>query len=252
MSPQPFKGNLQSISQSINKLIFISPDLGEASGPVLWIGWWVISTFPCLHFVGPHLAARLFDFSLLVFQYNIDWFELYVFVLLILMLWLREMISNRKETSCLALVRSRFEAGCFRHTFTSRRNGPLARCVNCGLRMRREYRERFPRHHGLAFPTCITARASRTCRDARLDRLLVVYFDAGGGENVPGIPGACANRNFTYLVRDPCLLTNRLSHGGSSQKLIRDIPSPWWATHLAPLLKLVCPWLWWYTYSHMR
>ena len=25
----------------------------------------------------------------------------------------------------------------------------------------------------------------------------------GGGENVPGIPGACATRNFTYLVRGP-------------------------------------------------
>ena len=26
-------------------------------------------------------------------------------------------------------------------------------------------------------------------------------FEVGGGENVPGIPGACATRNFTYLVR---------------------------------------------------
>ena len=25
----------------------------------------------------------------------------------------------------------------------------------------------------------------------------------GGGETVPGIPGACATRNFTYLARDP-------------------------------------------------
>ena len=36
---------------------------------------------------------------------------------------------------------------------------------NCGLRMRREYRERFPRHHGLAITACIMARAWRT--DAR-------------------------------------------------------------------------------------
>ena len=27
----------------------------------------------------------------------------------------------------------------------------------------------------------------------------------GGGENVPGIPCACATRNFAYLVRGPCL-----------------------------------------------
>ena len=40
---------------------------------------------------------------------------------------------------------------------------------NCGLRMRRECRERFPRHRGLAIPTCITARAWRTYRDACRD-----------------------------------------------------------------------------------
>ena len=41
---------------------------------------------------------------------------------------------------------------------------------NCGLCMRRECRECFPRHCGLAIPTCITARASRTCRDVCRDR----------------------------------------------------------------------------------
>ena len=38
---------------------------------------------------------------------------------------------------------------------------------NCGLRMRRE---RFPRHWGVAIPTWITARGSRTRRDACRDR----------------------------------------------------------------------------------
>ena len=28
-------------------------------------------------------------------------------------------------------------------------------------------------------------------------------YARGGGENVPGIPGACTTRNFTYVVRDP-------------------------------------------------
>ena len=28
------------------------------------------------------------------------------------------------------------------------------------------------------------------------------------GENLPGIPGACATRNFTYLVRGPCHWNN--------------------------------------------
>ena len=35
------------------------------------------------------------------------------------------------------------------------------------------------------------------------DRQLAVSFEVGGGENVPDIPGACATRNFTYLVRGP-------------------------------------------------
>ena len=69
--------------------------------------------------------------------------------------------------------------------------------------MRWECRERFPAtdfkgNHKLAIPTCITARASRTCRDACRDRQ-----PAMAGENIPGIPGTCATRNFTYLARGP-------------------------------------------------
>ena len=69
--------------------------------------------------------------------------------------------------------------------------------------MRQECQERFLRHRGFAIPTCITARASRTCRGARRVRLLAVSFEVGGGENVPDIPGACATRNVTYLERGP-------------------------------------------------
>ena len=50
----------------------------------------------------------------------------------------------------------------------------------------------------LAIPACITTRASCTCRDACRDCLPAVC-----GENVPGIAGACATRNFTYLARGP-------------------------------------------------
>ena len=48
--------------------------------------------------------------------------------------------------------------------------GLLPDTKNCWLRMRRECRERFPRHLGLVIPTCITARAWRTCRDACRNR----------------------------------------------------------------------------------
>ena len=70
--------------------------------------------------------------------------------------------------------------------------------------MRRECRwERFPRHRfqrkplvsdpGMHHGTCVTH--VPWCMSGLLTR--------GGGENVPGIPGACATRNFTYLVRGP-------------------------------------------------
>ena len=49
-------------------------------------------------------------------------------------------------------------------------HGPLARYVKSRVRMRRECRKRFPRHRRLAIPTCITARARRTYRDACRDR----------------------------------------------------------------------------------
>ena len=46
-------------------------------------------------------------------------------------------------------------------------------------------------HHG----TCVTH--VPWCMSGSLTR--------NGGENVPGIPGACATRNFAYLVRGPWL-----------------------------------------------
>ena len=80
---------------------------------------------------------------------------------------------------------------------------------NCGLRMPQECRERFPRrriqrkqlvsdpgrHHG----TCVTH--VPWCMSGSLTR--------DGGEIVPGILGACATRNFAYLVRGPWLPTNQ-------------------------------------------
>ena len=85
--------------------------------------------------------------------------------------------------------------------------------------MRRECRERFPCHRGLAIPTCITAREWLTCHDACLDRWITVSFEVGGGENVPGISGEWATCHFTYLVRglywlDCMWWSNRLGQHG--------------------------------------
>ena len=79
--------------------------------------------------------------------------------------------------------------------------GLLTNVQNCGLRMRRECREHFPRcrlqrkplvcdpgmHHG----KCVTH--VPWCMSGSLIRC--------SGENIPGIPGACATRNFAYMVR---------------------------------------------------
>ena len=101
--------------------------------------------------------------------------------------------------------------------------GFLPDTQNFALRMRRECRERFPRcrlqrkplvcnpgmHHG----TCVT----------HVPWCMSGSLTSGGGENVPGIPGACATRNFAYLVRGPCLhlsnLNSMLSDNGCSDIL---------------------------------
>ena len=76
--------------------------------------------------------------------------------------------------------------------------GLLPDTYDFGLRMRRECRKRFPRHRlvsdpGIHHGTCVTH--VPWCISWSLTRV--------GGENVPGIPGACATRNFTYLARGP-------------------------------------------------
>ena len=86
-------------------------------------------------------------------------------------------------------------------------HGPLTRYVQ--LRMRRECRERCPRHRlqrkpivsnpGMHHGTCGTH--VPWCMSGSLTR--------GGGQNAPGIPGACAIRNFMYLIRGPW----RIHHG---------------------------------------
>ena len=69
--------------------------------------------------------------------------------------------------------------------------------------MRQECREHFPRHRLQRKPlVCDPARHHGTCV-MQVPWYMSGSLTRGGGENVPGIPGACANRNFTYLVRCP-------------------------------------------------
>ena len=69
--------------------------------------------------------------------------------------------------------------------------------------MCRACRECFPRHRlqrkqvvndpGMHYGTCAT----------HMPWYMSGSLTRGGGGNVPGIPGACASRNFTYLARAP-------------------------------------------------
>ena len=80
--------------------------------------------------------------------------------------------------------------------------------------MRRECRERFPRHRlqreplvsdpFMHYATCVT----------HVPWCMSGSLTLGGGENVSGFPGACATRNFTYLVRGPYALQSKLSITG--------------------------------------
>ena len=64
--------------------------------------------------------------------------------------------------------------------------------------MRRECRDRFPCHRVLAIQ-----HASRTRRYACQDRLLAVFFEVGGGENVLRITAHAQPAIVHYLVGGP-------------------------------------------------
>ena len=88
--------------------------------------------------------------------------------------------------------------------------GLLPDTQNSGLHMRQECQGRFPRHRLQRKPlvsdpamhhgTCFTH--APWCMSGSLNR--------GGGDNVPGIPGACTTRNFSHLVRGPSMVLTLL------------------------------------------
>ena len=89
------------------------------------------------------------------------------------------------------------------HLYETAVMGLLPDTQNCGLRMRRECRKSSPWHRlqrklldsdpSMYHGTCVT----------HVPRCMSGSLTCGGGENVPGLPGACATHNFTYLARGP-------------------------------------------------
>ena len=113
--------------------------------------------------------------------------------------------------------------------------GFLPDTENLRLRMHRECRERFPRHRlqrkplvsdpGMHHGTWVTH--VPWCMSGSLTRR--------GGQNVPGIPGACATRNFMYLVRGPwryipgCTLVQVM---GCYLRTTGHCPNHWWLSSM--------------------
>ena len=88
--------------------------------------------------------------------------------------------------------------------------------------MRCNYFGCFPRHQlqrkplvsdpGMHHGTCVT----------HVSWSMSGSLTRGGGENVPGTPGACATRNFTYRARGPLLTYCQRIPGGKPRWILRE------------------------------
>ena len=79
--------------------------------------------------------------------------------------------------------------------------GFLPDTSNCGLCMRRECRDRFPRHWLQRKPLFSDPSMHHDTYVTHVPWCMSGSLNRSGGENVPGIPGACATSNLTYLTR---------------------------------------------------
>ena len=100
--------------------------------------------------------------------------------------------------------------------------GLLPDTQNCGLHMRRECWERLLRPRLQWKPLVGDPDVHRGTCVTHVPRCMSGSLTRGGGENVPGIPGACATRHFGYLVRGQCLMVIWLF---SSRYSIGRLPS---------------------------
>ena len=80
----------------------------------------------------------------------------------------------------------------------------------------------------------------------------------GGGGNVPGIPGACAIRNFTYLVRGPlwrlaCYSQNTVANVQQPIVTSRCLHVPWSRKRRCSVYRSPLNLIWqsWWHYKHV-
>ena len=69
--------------------------------------------------------------------------------------------------------------------------------------MHRECRERFPRHRFQGTPLGSDPGMHHGACIVHVPWWMYGSLTCGDGEDVPGIPGACATHNFRYLARGP-------------------------------------------------
>ena len=109
--------------------------------------------------------------------------------------------------------------------------GILPDTKNCELRMRQECCECFP-HHWLQRKPPAPGMHHNTC-GMHMPICMSGSLTCGGRENVPGISGACATCNFTYLARGPLS-----SHSSSYQPHLSGSSSTAFSTSLGPSFSL--------------
>ena len=81
--------------------------------------------------------------------------------------------------------------------------GLLPETQNPVLRMRRGCRELFSRHQRQKKPLVSDPGMHHGTSVTHVPWCMSGSLNRSGGENVPGIPGACATRDFSYLVGAP-------------------------------------------------
>ena len=131
------------------------------------------------------------------------------------------LLENKKSTSLF------HDPNTFQFAYYLLRNvkhGPLTRYAN----LRVAHAPGMPGTFSLP-PTSMgtsSYRSRHASRHARHARALMHAgsLTCGGGENNPGIPGACATRIFAYLVRGPCTTCRASATGNNIQEF--------WSVHL--------------------
>ena len=118
----------------------------------------------------------------------------------------------------------------------------------CGLRMRLECRERFPRHQLKWKPPVNDPDMHHGTWATYVPWCMSGWLTRIGVENAPGIPGACATRNFTYLSRYPCFIwTNLLFHAPITMVVYRQFKTAQWRILPAYSWLAAVPGVWYHT-----